>query len=363
MSPASVHACPACLRRTWLLGRLTGHLDPVRSQIDEVLALADAELVASVGGRHRAAIEAALCAFDAGTRREQLQAAAINALCRCDPGYPSELLELSAPPAVLHWIGHAVQAPTEPAEPRVAVIGSRAASPYGIQVARSLARGLAAAGLTVVSGMALGIDAAAHEGALVAGGRTLAVLPASPVHPYPVSARALHRRILGHGVVLSELGGGGEVRRWMFPARNRIIAALAEMTVVIEAGARSGALLTAAAAARLGRKVGAVPGRITSLQSHGSHALLAGGARIVRGPEDVLDAIFDRTVRPQPARIRPELDERRRALLRALTAGQGIEAALERAGLSAGEGLAAIGWLELAGYIRREPGGAFTTPP
>ena len=143
---------------------------------------------------------------------------------------------------------------------RVAIVGARRATEYGLQQARGSGRGLAAAGLTVVSGMALGVDAAAHVGALEADGLTLAVLACGPERPYPASKRRLHARIADAGAIIAELPPGTPPRRWCFPARNRIIAALGLATVVIEAGERSGSLITAGQAADLGREVGAVPG-------------------------------------------------------------------------------------------------------
>ena len=218
----------------------------------------------------------------------------------------------TAPPAVLHVAGGLERLLELVAADPVAIVGSRRASPYGLDVARSLGRGLAFSGITIVSGMALGIDSAAHAGALDAGRPTVAVLPASADRPYPAGKRLLHRRIVATGAAVSELGPGPGVRRWMFPARNRIIAALAAMTVVVEAGERSGALLTAGLARRLDLPVGAVPGRVTTPQAAGPNALLAGGAGVVRGPQDVLDHLFGAGARAAgrspAARRRPSCD-------------------------------------------------------
>jgi DNA processing protein len=145
----------------------------------------------------------------------------------------------------------------------------------------------------------------------------------------------------------------------MFPARNRIIAALASMTIVVEAGARSGALLTAAFARALGRDVGAVPGRVTSAQAVGPIGLLADGARVIACAQDVLDAIFGAGARSALVDARPRLDGEQRALLRAIAAGQDSSAALAGAGIPPQQRLAELASLELAGYIRREPGGRY----
>jgi len=344
---------------------LSGHLDVARARIDDVLALGDEELLAAVAGRRRAAIEAALGEFDAGGALRRLRAARLSAVCRCEESYPSGLRDLTHPPAVLHIAGRPDLLESGAEVETVAIVGSRRASPYGLQVARSLGRSLAAAGLIVVSGMAHGIDSGAHEGALSAGGRTVAILPACADAPYPRSARALHRRIAATGAVASELDAPGAVRRWMFPARNRIIAATARMTVVVEAATGSGALLTAAAARQLGRIVGAVPGRVTSPQSRGCHELLGTGARLIRGPEDVLEALFgaDAGAATPPTPCKPALDPVQRTLLDAIASGEEAPVALARVGVAPGEGLAILGWLELAGYLRREAGGAFSVMP
>jgi DNA processing protein len=186
---------------------------------------------------------------------------------------------------------------------------------------------------------------------------TIAVLPGGADRPYPASARRLHRRIAARGAVISELPPNTRVRRWMFPARNRIIAALSAMTVVVEARAGSGALLTAGVAAELGRALGAVPGRVTSPLSGGPHELLRGGAQLIGGPQDVLDGLFGAGVRRAATPVGPSLPPQLQTLLDALADGHEMPAALGRAGLGVDAGLAALASLELAGQIRREPGG------
>jgi DNA processing protein len=375
-------ACDDCLARAWLLSRLAGHLDQARDRVDELFTLADPDLIAAVGGGRRAAMERERADFgagQAGEARRRAAAAGLDLLCRCHVAYPEGLRALAAPPAVLHVLGGRDPFLTLMSTPAVAIVGARRPSPYGAAVARSLGRGLAAAGLTVVSGMALGIDGAAHRGALDAsaalsagasgfGASTVAVLAGAAELPYPASARALHRRLATEGAVVSELPPGTPVRRWMFPARNRIIAALSAMTVVVEARAQSGALLTAGHARGLGRALGAVPGRVTSPLTRGPHALLRAGARLVEGPEDVLEGLFgaeapaaagDRVRRGGRAALEPPLQ----TLLDALAEGHGTAAALVHAGLDADAGLAALAALELAGRIRREAGGRYGVVP
>jgi DNA processing protein len=146
--------------------------------------------------------------------------------------------------------------------------------------------------MTVVSGLAYGIDSAAHRGALAAGGRTVAVLGSGPDRPYPKARAGLYRRILEQGMVISELPPGTSPFRWTFPARNRIMAALAGMTVVVEAAERSGSLITATMAQDLGRELGAVPGPVNAWLSAGTNQLLSDGAAVIRGAQDVLDVVL-----------------------------------------------------------------------
>jgi DNA processing protein len=353
-------ACPRCLARSWLLGRLAGHLDPVRARIEPLLALADQELIAAVAGHQRDDVRRELAGFTADRARAGAAAAGLEQICRCHPGYPAGLAALAAPPAVLHVTGSIDTLLQLIAEYPVAVVGARRASPYGVGVARSLARGLASAGLTVVSGMARGIDAAAHAGALDAPAPTIAVLPSGADRPYPATARALHRRIVRAGAAVSELGPGIPVRRWMFPARNRIIAGLGAMTVVVQARPGSGALLTADYAAGLGRPVGAVPGQITSPLAAGPHELLRAGAQLVQGPQDVLDGLFGVGVRSCGVIAKPALAPELQALLDGLADGHEPGRAFAQAGLDTDRGLAALAALELAGRVRREPGGRFS---
>jgi DNA processing protein len=359
-----VTACTACLTRAWLLQRLGGHLDLHRDRLGPLLTLPDRELIAALGGRQRAALTREHAAFDPGVARSQATKAGLRVVCRCRPEYPPRLLELEMPPAVLHIAG---QTPA-PSQPAVAIVGTRRPSPYGLDMSRALARGSAAAGITVISGLALGIDAAAHTGALGAGGPTLAVLAAGSERAYPARNHRLYARIAQAGAIVSELPPQTSPRRWMFPARNRLIAALADLVIVVEARERSGALVTARHASQLGRAVGAVPGRVTSLLARGPHGLLRHGARLIEGPEDILDALFDsgsaelaRAAMARPAG--PALPDDLQALLDALAEGHPTPSALSRASLEAETGLAALAALELAGRVRREAGGRYSVLP
>lgn len=358
-----MHACPRCLTRAQLVSHLSGHLDLVRAEIGEVLALDDRELIAAVAGRRRRELRRWLARARAEPALEAAREAKLDVICRCQPGYPLRLKELTAAPAVLYVAGGLERFLAAVREEPVAIVGSRRASGYGLDVARTLGRGLAAAGLPVISGMALGVDSAAHEGALGGGGRVVAVLPGPANDPYPRTRRRLYRQLVASGSVVSELPPGTPVRRWTFVARNRIIAALSTTTVVVEAAVGSGALVTAEFARALGRPVGGVPGRITSPQAAGTNGLLASGAFVVRGAQDVLDALYGIGVRAAADEQRPELGADAREVLQAVVRGRDTPDAVALGDIAPGRALAALAWLELSGYVRREPGGRFAVIP
>jgi DNA processing protein len=360
-------SCAACLRRSWLIARLAGHIELVwsaRRGRAELLALADHELIASLAGERRDTILAEYERFDPDVTRLACAASAVHALCRCDARYPAPLHELRDAPAVLYVHGELAMLGRALTTDRVAIVGARRATDYGLQQARGLGRGLAAAGVTVVSGMALGVDAAAHLGALDAGGLTLAVLACGPERPYPASKRHLHEQIAATGAVIAELPPGTLARRWCFPARNRIIAALGQATVVVEAGERSGSLITAGQAADLGREVAAVPGLVTAPLAAGTNALIADGAQLVRGPRDVLELLFGAVAlsllpaaRDDRARgLEPDL----RALLDRVGGGCDTVSALAGGGPDVDAVLAGLAQLELRGLVARGPGGRYT---
>ncbi len=193
-----------------------------------------------------------------------------------------------------------------------------------------------------------------------AGCVTVAVLPGGADRPYPASHRRLYTGIRPAGLIVSELPPGVRPRRWMFPARNRIIAALSMLTVVVQARPNSGALITARHAAQLGCRVGAVPGQVNSPLSAGPHALIRGGAELITGAQDVLDLLYGPGARSLVDARRAQLAPSDAALLDALDEGHDGPAAFVRAGLGPVQGLEAIAALELAGLIRRSPGGRLT---
>jgi DNA processing protein len=257
---------------------------------------------------------------------------------------PPRLRAIHDPPARLHLRGGG--SPELLAAPSVAIVGARACSPYGAQVARMLGRELAAAGVVVVSGLARGIDAEAHRGALDAGGHTVAVLGCGIDRDYPAAHAALASTIAERSLLVSEYEPGVEPAPWRFPARNRIIAGLAAATIVVEARERSGALITADFALEEGREVFAVPGEITAALSTGTNDLLRLGATPLTCAADVLE-LFDLAPAPPPS---TRLSARAEEVLERLRAGTASADELVRAtGLDVPAVTAALVELELAG--------------
>lgn len=217
--------------------------------------------------------------------QERLMASADASLITLeDPEYPLHLAEIYDPPLVLFVKGEL----REEDEKAVAIVGTRRPTPYGVRMAESFARDLAARGVTVVSGLASGIDAAAHRGAIEAGGRTIAVLGNGVDVVYPAENRALMEEIPKHGCLLSQFAMGVQPARGHFPYRNRIISGLSRGTLIVEAPLQSGALITARQAAEQGREVFAIPGQIGVRNSEGPHALIREGAKLVEKVDDIL---------------------------------------------------------------------------
>jgi DNA processing protein len=357
-------ACPDCLRRSQLLGLLGPYLERVAtgspgSRSPELLRLSNEDLVEVAAPKVGAQLIGRVEALSERHLEEELLAAGCWACCRHGDLYPDCLRDAADAPWAL--VGRGDPALLDGLEPFVAVtiVGARRATAYGREIARELGRELASAGMVVVSGLAFGVDGCAHRGAIDAG-RTIAVLGCGPDVAYPAAHRSLWRRICETGLVLSEFPPGAAPWRWTFPARNRIMAALAGMTVVVEAAARSGSLITADLAADLGRDLGAVPGPVTSRASAGPNNLLAGGACVVRDAQDVLDAMLGAGVR-RIDRGGPGLDPALAAVLAAVEAGEGtcdgVAAAL---GLSGRDAAAALSRLELLGYLTCSPMGLYS---
>jgi DNA processing protein len=273
-------------------------------------------------------------------------------LARSHANFPARLRAIYDPPPALYLRG--VGSPELLAGRGVAVVGARACSPYGAQVARMLGRELATAGLVVVSGLARGVDGEAHRGALESGGLTVAVLGCGIDRDYPASHAPLSRRIEERGLVVSEYEPGVEPAPWRFPARNRIIAGLCEAVVVVEARERSGALITADFALEEGREVFAVPGEITAALSNGTNALLKLGATPLTSTTDVLDALGIEPPEPEARIAVSPVAAKVLELVR--EAACGADELTTRGVLDAGAVSVALTELELAGLVAAADG-------
>jgi DNA processing protein len=280
--------------------------------------------------------------FDAAVYEQRIAERGFRFVGRSSPGFPPLLAAVHDPPPGLFLRGDA--AVDLLARPAVAVVGARACSGYGASIARMLGRELAAAGLVVVSGLARGVDAEAHRGALEANGVTVAVLGCGIDRDYPAAHADLARRIAATGLVASEYAPGVEPAPWRFPARNRIISGLSAATVVVEARERSGALITADFALEEGREVFAVPGEITASLSAGTNALLKLGASPLTDAGDVLSSFG----------LAAPVPEERSGLLDLLPAS--ADELVQRTGMSAPEVARALVELELAGAVAAHDG-------
>lgn len=283
-------------------------------------------------------------------------------LTLADADYPPGLLQTEDPPLMLYCTGQRALASAR----AIAVVGSRNPTPQGSNNARALSRALAEAGLTVVSGLALGIDGAAHEGALEGAPpdclATIAVVGTGLDRVYPKQHLELARRIVQRGLIISEYHLGTPPLPENFPKRNRIIAALGEGTLVVEAALQSGSLITARMASEQGKDVFAVPGSIHAPQSRGCHALLKQGAKLVEGAQDILEELRLAPAQQQAAAGATPIHEPKpdSGLLQALGFDPvGLDALIARTGIPAPQLQAQLLELELAGAVARLPGGLF----
>jgi DNA processing protein len=292
-----------------------------------------------------------------------LQSVRGTVLAVTDPEYPALLRQTADPPPVLWVRGD----PATLADPQLAMVGSRNPTAGGRATAREFAAWFAHAGLTITSGLALGIDAASHEGALAAGGLTIAVLGCGLDVAYPAQHAALMESIVGSGAVISEFPPGTAALKAHFPQRNRIIAGLAAGTLVVEAAQRSGSLITARLAGVAGREVFALPSSIHNERARGCHELIRQGAKLVERPEDVLaelkicltdQILADPGTEPEKS---PVLDKAYKILLDALAfEPASVDSLIERTGMNSESIASMLLVLELDGHVAPHPGGRYS---
>lgn len=333
---------------------------------EQVLAASAEEIasVARIGPKLLASFAEAAKSRVAEETLALCRARGVSLLVEGSDSYPGLLSRIADPPGLLFVRGR-----LEPCDAlAVAVVGARNASPYGKRVAWQLAGGLARSGYTVISGLARGIDAAAHRGALDAGGRTIAVLGTGVLEIYPPEHEDLAADVLARGAVVSEAPPLAEAHAGAFPQRNRIVSGLSLGTVVVEAAERSGALITARLATEQGREVFAVPGPIDSRTSRGCHGLIRDGAKLVESVDDILEELgplFETTVGrdgqmvKSPAEL--DLGDVERQVLAAVdghaVAGAcDIDAVVAETALAASQVLSTIGVLEMRRIVKRLPG-------
>jgi len=353
-------ACGECLRRAWLVSSLAGHIDKAvdvtpGNRARELLALTDEELAEAMAPSQAKSFLRRAAERDPARMLAAVSGSGSWATCRHDDLYPETLHDLGDAPAVIFGRGRAGILQGLRRETAVTIVGSRRPSRYGRELATELGAELAAAGFAVVSGMALGIDSAAQAGALRAGGLTIAVLGCGVDVAYPPRSARLYAEIAERGVVIGELPPGTQPRRWTFPARNRIMAALGAMTLVVEARERSGSLITAEMAESLNRDVGAVPGLVGSSPAAGTNGLIRDGAHLIRNAQDVLDGLLGPGAAEHSARspVGRPLEEDQARVLDLVERGEGTADALAMASeLRPGELATALLHLELSGYLR-----------
>jgi len=318
---------------------------------EKVGAVTYHELLAEFGSASQA-LDAPPFAASSDRLRERADAAMTDAarvsarmIVFGDDDYPERLRDLNDPPPILWLLGNeALLAP-----PIVAIVGTRNSTAYGERVTREIAAALTRAGACVLSGMARGIDGEAHRAALDAGGPTIAVLGTGVDIAYPAAHRHLHRTIASRGLLISELPCGDRAHKGSFPQRNRIIAALADVTIVVEAGGKSGATITAGHALDLGRTLAAVPGQIDVPQAAGTNLLLRDGAHVIAEVADALLLAGLDAPRERPIVLASPVEER---VWDALSAGVlDMDALCAAVALPARECIAAVGAMELRGIV------------
>ena len=329
---------------------------------DGLLAEPPEELASRVGMTQKAAraFEEIRRTFDPDAMYRELARKELSVSTSADASYPERLEDVPDPPPALFGHGEFPEAPS------VALVGSRSASATGLEAARALGRALGERGICVVSGLALGVDAAAHEGALDANGPTVGVLGCGIDIVYPRANRGLFERVKEAGALVSEYYLGEPPLAWRFPARNRIIAGLSDAVVVVEAPEKSGALITARHGAECGRDVWAVPGPLAMPECRGSNRLLADGASVLWDVTEFVELYAQGNGRSsgsspatEPA-IPESLPEKEAMVLGGVgLEPTGVDVISDRSGVETRLVLSALAMLELKGYVARGPGGAF----
>jgi DNA processing protein len=348
----SIAAAPG-IGEVRLLALVKAFRDPV-----QVLRATSAQLSAAAGldSTTASSLGTSVCAETGRARLATLRGLGGRLLVYGHEDYPPPLTKTYAPPPLLFVLGEWASED----ERAIAVVGSRRATQYGRRVARALARELAQRGLTVVSGMARGIDSESHRGALEGGGRTIAVLGSGLDVPYPPENRGLMAEIAGRGAVMTEFAPGTEPLAANFPQRNRLISGLAHGVVVVEAANRSGAMITAGYALDQGKEVFAVPGTIESRTSVGTNSLIKQGAKLVQGIDDILEELPP-AVAVMPEAAPPSLTGTERDIWEALgEEALHVDALSRQLGLEAPKLLASLLGLELRGLVRQQPGKIFS---
>lgn len=348
----------------WLGFNLVKGIGPAKVQallgyfgdVESAWMASDAQLQSlGIDQRARKNLREARSSLDLDLELEKIRSKNITLLTWNSAGYPSYLREVDGPPPLLYVVGELADIDRW----AVAVVGTRRVTPYGRQITQELVAGLVRNGVTIVSGLARGIDAIAHRSALEHGGRTIAVLGSGPDNIYPPEHRDLAREIVrGRGAVISDYPLGTEPDAKNFPPRNRIISGLSLGVVVVEAGERSGALITADFALEQGREVFAVPGNVNSPASRGTNRLIQQGAKLITGAEDVLEELNLSMVLEHSAvqQALPETKEEE-ALFHYLSSEPVHVDALSRAtGLSSQEVSSTLTLLELKGIVRQVGG-------
>lgn len=360
-------ACESCLRRAWLLAKLGARLDYRSRRLDffwDLLSLPDRQLIDAIGGRRRPELHAAYESFAADVPAQGVGPARAQTVCRHDEAYPSRLREDPLAPCMLSVIEGLSRLRGMLNDTVVAIVGTDRATDYGMEAARSLARGLAASGITVASGLSGGIPIAAHSGALEVGGATLTVMASGVDHCSPAHARPLYRRLVNDGCAISELPLGYKTRCWSALARARTLALLCDLAIVVEADHDPYELACADLAQRRKVPVAAVPGRISSPASRGCHELILRGAALVRDARDVLELLYGQGRAPLGATDRQErladaLEPRLVATFERIGAGCDTLERLTATDLPRDQIVTAVAELELRGLVVRGDGGRY----